>query len=114
LGLYFPKEFRNVEEVEYNVELINKMQLEVSQVLEESDENVEREIFDSEKRLLLKNTPNIWNVNTEGNSEIEMEVDFEKFMIAISEHTNENIDDISVFRFYVIVEFIKEKSIKNG
>lgn len=43
-----------------------------------------------------------------------MEVDFEKFMFSISEFTNEKIDDMNTFRFFILVEYLKEKHSKNG
>ena len=58
--------------------------------------------------------PNIWNIYIPGNMEVEMETEFEKFMLAVSEHTNENIDNISVFRFYSLLSYIKEKNKKNS
>lgn len=43
-----------------------------------------------------------------------MEVEFEKFLLTISEHTTENINEISVFRFDTLIEYLKEKNSKNG
>lgn len=59
--------------------------------------------------MLEMRKPNIWNVHTDGNMEILMEVDFEKFLLAVSEHTNEKIDEVSTFRFYALTDFLKEK-----
>lgn len=66
-----------------------------------------------EKRLLMMNLPNVWNVHHAGNMEIEMESDFAKFMFAVSEHTNQDISEITVFNFYALLEYIKEKNTKN-
>lgn len=53
--------------------------------------------------------PNVWNVYEEGNLEIVMEVEFEKFLIAISEYSNETPDQLSTFRFYAQIDYLKEK-----
>ena len=66
-------------------------------------------VYDAEKRLLMIKTPNLWNVNAKDNMEIEMEVGFEKFLIAITEQSNERIDDLSTFRFYVLLDYLEEK-----
>lgn len=58
--------------------------------------------------------PNVWNVHKKGNMELLMEVEFQKFLIAISEHTNENTDLLSTFNFYALVELIREKNSKNN
>ena len=64
--------------------------------------------------MLSKDIPNIWNIHLKGNMEIEMEVEFEKFLFAISEHTKEDMDKITVFRFDSLVDFIIEKNQNNG
>lgn len=55
----------------------------------------------------------MWNVYIEGNMEIEMEVDFDKFLISIAENTKEDLEKISTFRFFVLVDYLKEKFSKN-
>lgn len=58
--------------------------------------------------------PNVWNTNVEGNMEVETEVEFEKFLVSLSEHTNDKVDEMTVFRFYSLVDLLKEKYGKNG
>lgn len=55
----------------------------------------------------------MWNVYIDGNMEIEMEVDFDKFLISIAENTKEDLEKISTFRFFVLVDYLKEKFSKN-
>jgi hypothetical protein len=45
-----------------------------------------------------------------GNAELEMEVGFEDFMFMVAEHTNEDLDKITVFRFYSLLDYIKSKN----
>lgn len=91
---------------------MRKMNAELNLILEDNEEN-RLELHEAEKEILLLNPPRSWNVYVAGNMEIEMEVEFEKFLISVSEHTNENIETISVFKFNVLVDYLKEKN-KNG
>ena len=52
----------------------------------------------------------IWNVHIPGNAELENETGFELFMLEVSEHTNQNLDEITVFRFYSLLDYIKNKN----
>lgn len=91
------------------------MKAEVNGILDREDYS--DIINNHERNMLMINKPNNWNVFRKGNLEIEMEVDFEKFMFAVSEHTNKNIDNITVFGFYSLTGYIKEKNVnetKNG
>ena len=109
LKRYYPKEFNNRSEVNYNVDLINLMKEELNCIINDIEES--KRTKEIEKRLLQMEGQNIWNVNQKGNMEVQMETDFEKFLISVSEHTKEDINKITVFRFYALIEFIKEKNI---
>lgn len=56
----------------------------------------------------------MWNVYIDGNAEIEHEVGFERLMLSIGEHTNKDLDTITVFGFYALIDHIKEKNKANG
>ncbi len=62
-----------------------------------------------EKEMLRLSKPNLWNVYMNGNAELEHEVGFEGFMFAVAEHTNEDLETITVFRFYSLLDHIKNK-----
>ena len=64
--------------------------------------------------MLYMETPNAWNINKADNMEIEMETEFAKFLYTISEHTNEDVNEITVFSFYALTDFIKEKQPKQN
>ena len=64
--------------------------------------------------MLELRKPNVWNTNIAGNMEVETEVEFEKFLVSLSEYTNENLEEITVFRFYALIDLLTEKSKKNG
>lgn len=69
---------------------------------------------DTEAELLRLTKPKIWNVNITGNEELVMETGFDKFVFLVQEHTTVNIDEISLFRFYSLLDYIKEKTAPNG
>lgn len=63
--------------------------------------------------MLRLSKPRIWNVYILNNAELEFETDFEMWMFEINEHTRENLDNITVFRFYSLLDYIKNKN-SNG
>ena len=67
-----------------------------------------------EKEILKEQSPNVWNINTDGNMEIKMEVDFEKFIFSIAEHTNIKVRELTTFKFYALLDYLKDKKNKNG
>ncbi len=64
--------------------------------------------------MLRLSKPNLWNVYMNGNAELEHEVGFEAFMFAVAEHTKEDLDKITVFRFYSLLDYIKNKNKANN
>ena len=89
------------------------MKAEVDLIIDEN-EAYKEEIFQAEKGMLELKKPNVWNTNIEGNMEVETEVEFEKFLVSLSEYTNENLEEITVFRFYALIDLLTEKQKRNG
>ena len=89
------------------------MKAEVDLIIDE-DEAYKEEIFQAEKGMLELKKPNVWNTNIAGNMEVETEVEFEKFLVSLSEYTNENLEEITVFRFYALIDLLKKKNKNNG
>ena len=107
--MYYPSEFKKDTGVyEYNNELKGLLVLEFAKLA--GEDISEEEIDKRERELLRLDLPNVWNIHNKGNKEVEMETEFEKFMIAVAEHTNEKLDEITVFRFYALLGYIKEKN----
>ena len=48
----------------------------------------------------------------ENNMERVLEVDFNKFAIQVTELSNQRLEDMTTFRFYATVEYLKEKNKK--
>lgn len=71
--------------------------------------NNQKEVYEVEKEILIGDKPNRWNVWIEGNMERQLEVDFHKYLIAVSEHTAIDIKETTTFTFYSIVEHLQEK-----
>lgn len=111
--MYFPRTFGSkTDEIQMNGAILARMRSQVDFLEDQSDKNA-KALFVAEKELLKLQKPNVWNVYEDGNMEIEMEVEFEKYMLAVSEHTNEDIDEMSTFRFYALQEYLKEKNRKD-
>lgn len=87
---------------------IRRIDVLLDQIIE-PDENYETQLFNVEKEILQTDTPNVWNVWTEGNMERVLEVEFRKFGIAVMEHSSESLENISTFTFYATVEHLKQK-----
>lgn len=111
MASFFPSEFKGIETREYSNELLKKLRLEVEQIL--TGISQEEAIGRHEKNMLLMDVPNNWNINVSGNMEVEMEVEFEKFLMSVAEHTTEDMDSITVFKFYSLIQYIKEKNVKD-
>lgn len=67
----------------------------------------------AEFEMLRLSKPSIWNIYITGNAELEYENGFESFVFAVAEHTSENIETMSTYRFYCLLDYIKNKK-KNG
>jgi hypothetical protein len=57
--------------------------------------------------------PTYWNLNIENSAEKEIELSFEEFMLSVREHTTEDLENITTFRFYSLLDYIKKKQ-SNG
>ncbi len=109
---YFPKKFNNYDSVEYNVQLIRKLKVELGQIITGVEQK--EKLFKAEKNLLNLDKANSWNINNAGNMEREMEVEYTKFVYAVQEHTNEDLNNVTAFRFYALVEYVEQKNKPNG
>jgi hypothetical protein len=43
----------------------------------------------------------------------QIELNFEEFMLTVREHTSEDLENITTFRFYSLLDYIKKKQ-NNG
>ncbi len=83
------------------------MKARISWILEE-DDNVEKE-QKATKELLKLIKPNFWNLNREGNADVDIEVGFEEFMMSVGEHTKADLNTITTFKFYTLLKHINKK-----
>lgn len=81
--------------------------------MDESEENKNR-LFDQELRILQGRRVGIWNLYNSGNLEVKMEVDFEKFLMAVGDTAKVDVELLTTFRFYSLLDYLKEKVEKNG
>jgi hypothetical protein len=73
----------------------------------------EADILEHENELLRLSIPKDWNVHNKGNAELEMSNGFEEFMFCVAEHTKEDLNTITLLRFYSLLDYIKSKQ-KDG
>ena len=62
------------------------------------------------KELLNLIHPNHWNLNYKNNQEKTIELNFEEFLMAVKEHTTEDLSKITTFRFYTLIGYLKNKN----
>ncbi len=104
LTLYHEKHFRG--NPNYNATKIRYLHARLNRIL--GEENTE-EIETHENEMLRLTIPSLWNVHIKGNAELKMEMGFEEFMFLVAEHTTEDLDKITVLRFYSLLDYIKGK-----
>jgi len=77
-----------------------------------NDTDTERKEHEAEMLRLSK--PRVWNMYIENNAELEEDINFEEFVFSVSEHTSEDVNKMTVFRFYSLLDHIKKKNKDNG
>ena len=87
------------------------MKAKLSWILDEEDNEKKEE--DATNELLKLINPSFWNLNREGNADVDMEVGFEEFMMSVGEHTKEDLNAITTFKFYTLLKHINKKN-KDG
>jgi len=100
-------------DLDFNADFKKSLLLELDMIIEPKEET-ERERNQVKKRVLESFPSNVWNVNTNGNMEVQMEVDFKKFLFAITEQTSINVEEKSVFDFYALLDSLKERKKNAG
>lgn len=105
--VFFPK---YGESIEVNLR-VQRASLMCDEIINNSNE--EKHIYDVEREILERDKPNTWNVWKNGNMERSMEVDFTKFAVNVSELSKQSIEDMTVFKFYATLEYLKEKHAQN-
>ena len=107
MGLFFPSIFEG-QNLTYNQALIDKLKAQCEVILESKGAN-DLDTSATNNLLRLIN-PSFWNLNIKNNAEFEIERGFEEFMLSVSEHSKEDLNKITTFKFYSLLEHIKSKS----
>lgn len=105
--MYFKSQFQNQELDQYRNTFKNKLMFELDTIIDNDFDN--DKLRKVNKQLLEIFPVNVWNVNHENNMEIFMEVEFKKFLFSVGEFTNLNVENLSVFDFYALINHIKDK-----
>ena len=96
-------------DLNYNAAKIKELSAQIDGIL---GLDTEKEVQDAEFEMLRLSKAEIWNIYIAGNAALELENSFETFMFSVQEHTKEDLDNMSVYRFYCLLDHIKNK--KNG
>lgn len=91
----------------YNVARIARGKSIFDRILGNADE---ADTLEAENEMMRLSIPQNWNVFIKGNAELKMSNGFEEFMFLVSEHTKEDLDKISLLRFYSLLDYIKSKN----
>lgn len=78
------------------------------------DVDTEEQRKKSEAEMRRLSRPQSWNIYTPNNALLGMEKGIEEFMFLVAEHTREDLDKITVFRFYSLLDYIKNKNKDGG
>lgn len=111
MNIFFPEQFTGQNTI-FNYALIETLKGRVSWILDEEG-NEERQKKANENLLKLVN-PQFWNLNKSDNAEKEIELSYENLLISVSENSREDLKNITTFKFYNLMNYLKNKSLKNA
>lgn len=107
--VYYPAFFPKNGNVEQTILRHKRVNILLDSIIEKNN-NQNEHLFKVEKEILEHDTPNVWNIHREENMERALEVDFQKFGIAVANQTSEKLAEMTTFTFYATVEHLKEKN----
>ena len=90
----------------YNLARINRNNSIFDRILGTADE---ADTLEAENEMMRLSIPQNWNVYVKGNAILKQNADFEHLMLLAGEHTNEDLNEITTFRFYNLLDYIKSK-----
>ncbi len=90
----------------YNVAKINQLNAVLKGVI---GQDTSKEIEKAQTEMLRLSKPRNWNVYTPNNAELEEDVGFESYLFLVGEHTGEDVNTMTVFRFCSLIDYIKNK-----
>lgn len=111
--VYFPKRFPrngNPEQTALRKKRIDTL----LDVVIDDGRNYDETLFKVEKEILEHDKPNIWNIYHEENMERALEVDFQKFGIAVTNMTGQKLEETTTMTFFASVEHLEEKHKNNN
>ena len=109
--VYFPSYFPKNGNKEQTGLRIKRVSILLDSIIN-SEKDFDDDLFSVEKEILETDKPNIWNVFTKGNMERVLEVDFQKFALAVTQESNMILDQTMTFAFYSELELLKERNKK--
>lgn len=112
LVAYFPKKFQKDPNRDLTTLRFNRSNAILDKIIDERP-GIDQQIFGLEREILEMDKPNVWNVWSENNMDRMMEVDFAKFGIAVSRETKQDLENMTIFKFYTAVELLEEEKPQN-
>lgn len=71
-------------------------------------------VLSATQELLNLTKPKPWNTNVINNAEVEIEREYQRTLLVLEQHTTQDLDRISIHKFYSLIAFVKEKTKKDG
>lgn len=107
---YFPSLFPKNGNTEQTLLRVQRADFLLEQIID-SEKDLSEDIFNVEKEILENDKPNIWNVHIDSKNNMErvLEVEFQKYALAVTEDSSMRIEQTSVMTFYSKVLQLKEK-----
>ena len=103
--LYHKKHF--ITDLNYAAAKIRELNARLDKVIGTA---TEEDVTVHRHEMLRLSMSQVWNVYIKGNAEVKMEMGFEEFMFLVAEHTTEDLNKISLLRFYSLINYITEKT----
>lgn len=108
LQVYFPKQFKRSGDMDFSSLRLQRCNLVLDSIIEQTEKH-DKQLYDVEKEILERDKPSVWNVWQEDNMERALEVDFQKFGIAVCEASGQELPKMTTFAFYTTIELLRER-----
>lgn len=111
MELYFSDIFKG-QNVVFNAALISHLIARLDNIISVDDK--QSKVDDTTAELLRLSKPKLWNPTIPNNAEVDMERNYQRLLLIMGEHTNQDLEDITIHKFYSLIAYIKEKNTDNG
>lgn len=111
MEIFHPETFQG-RNIGYNTALIHQARARCGLLI---GRDSAKDRLEETTNVIMKITqPSYWNAFIKGNADVETERQAEMLLINVGEHTKKDVENISMLRFYYIMEFITSKQQANN